>query len=408
MANEQRLRGSGCIVISARFARSKRHGVIAAIVALSVMLLGATVWQFSRLRSASAVAAFREVPEIPVDADRLTTWMPDRWRGPRELDLPSRRGIEATYVRGWSAMNHFAQTQESGSVEAWFVGPAKAGVLAIPRSEAAPVWSLGHQLELRFLSSTGTVASVRDHRSRVVREITSPDGPMIVSTDEQFDIVFTMEEGAWRIRHLRRVGGQENEVVLQNGPGVGITPVPSAATGKFVGVARTIRVVLPFAQGNELDAAMKSLQNTLDQAEKQSQKVIVSLFGGRRNHQPTFWPSDELFMKTVVARFQDHRALAMWDLKDKPEADDSISSPMQVRSWLAHTANFLRSMDSAHPMTIAWGSSDAAADPGLAELVDVVSMYSGGSPDDLAAVVAGASGKPVVVVGSDGSLTMGV
>jgi hypothetical protein len=387
-------------------ARSKRACIVAAIVALSLTVLTTTVWQFNRIRSASAVAAFREVPEIPADADRLTTWMPDRWKGPRELDLPTRRRIEATYVRGWTAMNHFAQTQESGPVEAWFVGPAKAGVLAIPQSESSPVWSLGHQLELRFISSTGTVVSVRDHRSRVVREIASPDGSMMVSTDEQFDVVFTMEQGSWRIRHLRRVGGQESEVVLENGPGIGLTPVPSAATRKLDGVARTIRVVVPFAQGVDLDTQMKSLQRNLDQAETRSEKVVVSLFGGRRNHQPTFWPSDELFAKSVVSRFRNHPALAMWDLKDKPESDDSISSTLQVRAWLAHNANFVRSIDPVHPMTIAWESSEAAADPGLAEFVDVVSVHSNASSDDLAAVVAGAAGKPVVIVGSDGSLTV--
>jgi hypothetical protein len=407
--------------------KSKRSTAIGVVVLLSVMLLGATVWQFTRLRSASAVAAFREVPEIPADADRLTTWMPDRSSGTRKLDLPTRRAIEATYVRGWTAMNRYAQTQESGPIDAWFVGPARDAVLAIPRTEATPVWSLGHQLELRFLGSTGTMVSVRDHRSRVVREIGSPDGAMVISTDEQFDVVFTMEQGAWRIRHLRRIGGQESAIVLQNGPGIGVTPTPSPATwtldlvrGAGVGLKDatantlndlrtddidTIRVVLPFAQGSALASELKQLERVLDLAEKQSIQVIVSLFDGRRTHQPTFWPGDEVYLKSVVERLKGHRALSMWELSDKPERDDAISSPLQVRAWLAHTASVVRSLDPVHPTTIAWESLEVAADPGLAEIVDVVSVHTDSSTSgEIREVVAGAAGKPVIVVGTDGSL----
>jgi hypothetical protein len=407
--------------------KSKRGLAVGAVVMLSVMLLGTTVWQFNRLRSASAVAAFREVPEIPADADRLTTWMPDRWNGARKLDLPTRRAIEATYVRGWTAMNRFAQTHESGPIDAWFVGPAKDAVLAIPQTEAAPVWSLGHQLELRFLGSTGTMVSVRDHRSRVVREIDWSDGSMMISTDEQFDVIFTMEQGSWRIRHLRRIGGQESKIVLQNGPGIGVTPTPSPATQALdlvrgVGIdlndatanslssmrtngVDTIRVVLPFARGSVMASQLKELESVLDLAEKQSLKVIVSLFDGRRTHQPTFWPGDEVYLKSVVDRLKDHSALTMWELSDKPERDDVISSPLQVRAWLAHTASIVRSLDPVHPITIAWESPEVAADPGLAEMVDVVSVHADSTTgSEVRDVVAGAAGKPVIVIGSDGSL----
>jgi hypothetical protein len=385
--------------------QSKRTGLVGLIVLMSVALLGATVWQFNRLRSASAVAAFREVPEIPADADRLTTWMPDRQSG-KKLDLPTRRAIEATYVRGWNAMNQFAQTRNSGPVEAWFVGPAKAGVLAIPPAEAAPVWSIGHRLEVRFVSSTETMISVRDHGSRVVREIGSPDGSMMISTNEQFDVVFTMEQGSWRIRHLRRVGGEENEIVLQNGGGFGVTPLPTPATEKLATVLRLNRVEVRFAEGAELEKQLKSLQVTLDRAEKKSERVVVSLFNARRNHLPIFWPSDDLFVTSAVTRFRNHPAVAMWNLKDKPEADDSISSPLQVRAWLAHVAGVVRGLDPVHPMTIAWESPSAASDPGLVDIVDVVSLHMGASSEDLSAVVAAAAGKPVGVIESDGSMKM--
>jgi hypothetical protein len=389
---------------------------------------------------ALAEEAFHGDPEIAPDADQLTTWMPDQWKGTRSLDLATRRTIEASYIRAWTAIGRYAMYGDRDPVDAWLTGPAKAAVLAVPRSEASPVWSLGHRLELRFLSNDGSIAGLRDHSSRFVRVVGSPTGDMVMETDEQFDIVVTLENSYWRIRHLRRLGGDTSRATIDNGKQLVISPTPTTALQSpnplhginyeprdtpfarqwtnfdervvakdFDTIARlgldSIRIFVPFYDfGAEKpkEQRLKELERLLDLAEARKLRVVITLFDGRVDHRPVRWPGDELHLQTMITRLKDHPALAMWDMKNEPDRDDGIyASKIEVRAWLAHMTATVRSLDPKTPITIGWATAQSASDPAMSKLVDVVSFHWYLPIDDLRPAIkelrSSAQGRPIMI-----------
>ncbi len=414
-------------------------GIFCAVGVLAVLVLA------SRVTSTSSSGAlvedvFRELPEIAPDADRLTTWMPDQWQGTRQLDLATRRQVEASYIRAWTAMGRFAMYRDRDPVDAWFAGPAKAAVIAIPRSEASPVWSLGHRLELRFYSNDGSVIGFRDHRSRFVREISSASGNMIVETEEQFDVVQTLENSYWRVRHIRRLDGTEGRSTIDTPKGIVHYPTPTRATNapnpmrginyeprdtpfelqwakfdervvandfdtiKELGLD-SIRVFLPFFEfGGETpdERQFVKVERLLDLAGERDLAVVLTLFDGRADHRPVRWAADEAHLQSVITRFKDHPALVMWDVKNEPDRDDGLyATRLQVRAWLAHMVSFIRDRDPKTPITIGWSTADAAADQGMSELVDVATFHwylpAKDLPTAIAKVRAASVGRPVMI-----------
>ncbi len=384
--------------------------------------------------------AFHEDAKIAPDADRLTTWLPDQWKGTRSLDLATRRTIEASYIRAWTAIGRYAMYGDRDPVDAWLTGPAKAAVLAVPRSEASPVWSLGHRLELRFFSNDGSIAGLRDHRSRFVRVVGSPSGDMVIETEEQFDIVVTLENSYWRIRHLRRLGGETSRATIDLGNQVVIRPKPTKASQSPMPLRginyeprdtpfdkqwtnfdervvandldtiaklglNSIRIFVPFYDfGGERpkEQRISEVERLLDLAAKRRLQVIITLFDGRVDHRPVRWPGDELHLQTVIARLKDHPALAMWDIKNEPDRDDGIyASKLEVRAWLAHMTSTVRSLDPKTPITIGWATAENAADPGMSELVDVVTFHWYLPIDALRPAIeklrANAAGRPMMI-----------
>lgn len=387
---------------------------LAGVSAMLGLILTASKVSTTAASGAPAEEANRKDPEITPDADKLTTWMPDQWKGTRSPDVGNRRAIEATYVRAWTAIGRYAMSGNRDPVNAWFTGPAKAAVLAVPHSETSPVWSLGHRLELRFFSNDGSIAGLRDHRSRFVRLVDSPNGAMVMETEEQFDVVVTLENGYWRVRHLRRLGGSTIRATINNDQQIVVRP--KSATGAtapkplhginyeprdtpfdkqwanfdervvandFDTIAKlgldSVRIFLPFLDfGGETpkEQRLSEVERLLDLANDRKLRVVITLFDGRVDHRPARWPGDEFHLQKVIARLRDHPALAMWDIKNEPERDEGIyASKLEVRAWLAHMVTAVRSLDPNTPITIGWAKAENAADPGMSELVDVVNFH---------------------------------
>lgn len=428
-------------MIKERFKRLILPVLVGAVAALATLLIiGASRVTTTSSQGANVADAFHQLPEVPPDADKLTDWLPDQWNGTRRLDLPTRRNVEAAYIRAWTAMGRFAMYRDRDPVDAWFVGPAKAAVLAVPRSEASPVWSLGHKLELRFFSNDGTVIGLRDHRSRFVREIASPTGSMITATEERFDVVLTLENSYWRVRHLRRIDGVDTQTVIENGPGVSVHPLPERS-GETPSVMRginyeprdtpfdaqwknfdaevtakdfdtivalgldTIRIFVPYFEfGGEhpKPTEIAKLRNLLDLAADRKLRVIVTLFDGWVDHRPVRWPADESHLLGLIPAIKDHPALAMWDVKNEADLDDGLfATKLEVRAWVAHMIAKVRELDPVHPITVGWASAEAAEDPGMAALVDVVTFHWYLPANELGAAIErvkkGANGRPVML-----------
>ncbi|MGE5263915.1 MAG: glycoside hydrolase 5 family protein [Acidobacteriota bacterium] len=59
----------------------------------------------------------------------------------------------------------------------------------------------------------------------------------------------------------------------------------------------------------------------------------------------------ELLLKTVVERFRDHPAIALWNLGNEPDLFAWPSGPIGGRSWVRNMTQLIRSSDSSHLVT---------------------------------------------------------
>ena len=167
----------------------------------------------------------------------------------------------------------------------------------------------------------------------------------------------------------------------------------------------TVRIFLPFVSlggENPTDVQLMKVERVLDLAAERHLRVILMLFDGRSDHRPVRWPADESHLRALVARLMDHPALAMWDVKNEPDRDDGIyATKLEVRAWLAHMIETVRSLDPDNPITIGWSTATAATEPGMAEIVDVVSFHwylpARDLPAAIAAVKSVAKGRPVMI-----------
>jgi len=73
----------------------------------------------------------------------------------------------------------------------------------------------------------------------------------------------------------------------------------------------------------------------------------------------------ELQLKTVVARYKDHPAIALWDLGNEPDLFARPASAEAGRAWMRRMAGVVHEIDSVHPVTCGLHMTNLVQDSGL-------------------------------------------
>jgi hypothetical protein len=371
-------------------------------------------------RGADPAAALNIVPNQPPDLHVSLEWQPDAPNTGRTLEPETRAQIEAAYLRAWLQWNISYLRGEPYGLNTSFVGPARQAIrerLAASATQGMQVTqsNTAHRLRLNFYSADGSIVSLTDERALVAHISRDTSGaPVLVDESAaRYDMVMTLEDGTWRIRHLVRTGDaappeppapapsgfvarQDSRLLLDGQPyqiaGMNYYPQatpwdafwrdydPQIIERDFALLRslelNTVRVFVPFEQfgGPDVDPQMLDrLADLLDRADAHDLKVIVTLFDFRTNYDPLLWPQSDRHLEALLTRFADNSTVLAWDIKNEPDRDYAAAGRATVDAWLAHTLRIARQSAPHHLLTIGWSEPQAA--PTLAETVDIVSFH---------------------------------
>jgi hypothetical protein len=348
-------------------------------------------------------------------------WRPAAPDSGRDLPPATRATIEDAYLRAWLHWNLSYTQGEPYRLRSAFADPARQAISERIRSSAAEGWQVvqsntAHRLRLNFYAADGALVSLTDEHARVARIIHDASGAPVLIDEHAavYDVVLTLDEGTWRIRHMLRTGEAAlmpaapaappagfvtragRHLLLDGQPYhvAGMNYYPQAtpwdafwrdydpdiidrdfARMRAMGL-NTVRVFVPFAQfgGPEVAPPMLNrLDDLLARAEAHGLRVVVTLFDFRTTYDPLLWPQSDRHLEALLTHFAANPTILAWDIKNEPDRDYAAAGRATVDSWLLHTLRLARQYAPHHLLTIGWTTPQAA--PTLAAEVDIVSFH---------------------------------
>ncbi|NKI30717.1 cellulase family glycosylhydrolase [Croceivirga thetidis] len=256
--------------------------------------------------------------------------------------------------------------------------------------------TLSHNIDINFFSADGKLVAFDDKNVHEVYRIFQNDS--LVRQQEVFSdykIVMLLEDGFWRIRHMVRSNSKDSAITISEEPkdgfvqrrgkqlllndepfyirGVNYYPKesPWAMFGnKFNDTIinqdfrkidslgfNTARIFVNYNEFGKEEVKVKmveQLKRTLDLAEKNNLKLIVTLFDFFGKYDIINWTLTEQHLKGVVKPLNKHRAILAWDIKNEADLDMQVHSEGQVTSWLDFALRRLKYYAPNHLSTIGW------------------------------------------------------
>lgn len=145
----------------------------------------------------------------------------------------------------------------------------------------------------------------------------------------------------------------------------------------------TVRIFVPYMDFGKAEVRkdrLERLEQTLDLAEKNGLKVMVTLFDFYGDYAIHNWTLTHRHAEQIVKALKGHEALLAWDIKNEPDLDFDSRGKERVMAWLAQMISEIKTWDTEHPVTIGW--SNPAAAENLSERVDFVSFHYYLDPKD--------------------------
>ena len=214
-----------------------------------------------------------------------------------------------------------------------------------------------------------------------------------------FKIILLLEDGFWRIRHLVKENSetfkQINKRVITDSLNIkGINYYPKATPWDMFGdkfdidtVSKdfkiiknaglnTVRIFVQYEDFGKADVnpeKLEKLKQTLDIAEDNNLKVVLTLFDFYGDYSVLNWTLNQRQAEKIVSMFKDHNALLAWDIKNEPNLDFESRGQDLVVAWLYQMIDLVKSIDDTHPVTIGWSNPKSASI--LKDKVDFVSFH---------------------------------
>lgn len=404
------------------------------LLALTVLLLlGLVVWIMGMVMVYFHSGAEWGVP-APYAKNTLSqntpeaNWMklePELGEAP---DAYLSREIGDAYLEAWQALNYAYRQKDR---EVWKDHFAESlwlemdSLLLEQQDFLVNQADLSHHLYLHAFALDKQLVAFSDKGVRIKKKIADRREDHAFYNHIQradFEVVMTLDDGKWKIRHFRRqpyspqpesllplpdtlkVEVQQGQFRVGGKPfyPVGINYYPmqtpwfdfwtrfdTSVVRKDLELIRdlqlnTIRtfVFYDLFGGPDLQPAqLRHLDDLLDIAQQNGLKVILTLFDFLPDYQIQSYPSHEKHLKQLLTRYRHHPALLAWDLKNEPDLDFPVHGQEEVLDWLTYMAQRARIYDPDHPLTIGW--SDAGSATRLAGNLDFLSFHFYRSPDSL-------------------------
>ena len=333
-------------------------------------------------------------------------WAPLANEG-RPIASQTRAELEQDYLKAWYVRSVALETNEPYGITDYYTDSARVKLLSIidlnkENDSYFKSTTLRHHLKLEFYSADGKIAVLTDENVELYEEAYIKNELVAKQTEiASYQIMMLLEDGFWRIRHFVKIPSKkvknleisETEMAaITSIKGINYYPQkhpwdmygtnfdPSIIADDFKRIKaiglNTVRLFVPFEAFGTFETEptkVDQLKQTLDLAEKNDLKTIITLFDFYGDYSLRDWTRTHRHAEKIVMALKDHKAVLAWDIKNEPDLDFETRGKTQVMAWLQQMLVEVKRCDRKHPVTIGWSSAEAAKN--LTEEIDFVSFH---------------------------------
>ncbi|WP_179318309.1 glycoside hydrolase family 2 TIM barrel-domain containing protein [Winogradskyella helgolandensis] len=331
-------------------------------------------------------------------------WEPLQNEG-RPMDNENLNALQNDYLDAWYVKQIAYKTNKTAGIKDYYTDSARKNLfdfIALNKAEDITIYAttLKHHPTLEFFSEDGQLAVITDRNVVEYKRVFKAEQLVLETTETStYKMVFLLEDGFWRIRHLVKEHSEPYTFDTQpintaNLDIKGINYYPQANPWDMFGDdfstsilskdfdiiknagLNSVRIFVQyedFGKANVKPEKLEKLKQTLDLAEAHSLKVVLTLFDFYGDYSVMDWTLNQHHAEAIVSTFKNHKALLAWDIKNEPNLDFESRGKPNVIAWLDNMIDFVKSVDASHPVTIGWSNTQSA--PILKDKVDIVSFH---------------------------------
>ena len=331
-------------------------------------------------------------------------WYPTINEG-RPMDEQNLKAIENDYLDAWYVKHIAYKTNSTEGIKDYYTDNARENIynlIELNKADDISIESttLNQNPSLEFFSEDGQLVVITDKDVVEYKRVFKSKKLIFETTETStYKIIFLLEDGFWRIRHMVK---EKTEVYKEEDLGVatdslnikGINYYPKETPWDMFGKSflkstiskdfklikdaglNSVRIFVQYGDFGKADLDLKKLNKlkvTLDTAEENGLKVVLTLFDFYGDYSVLDWTLNQRHAEGIVEYFKDHNALLAWDIKNEPNLDFESRGKENVVAWLDKMIDLVKSIDTIHPVTIGWSNTKSA--PILKEKVDFVSFH---------------------------------
>ncbi|WP_417558683.1 glycoside hydrolase family 2 TIM barrel-domain containing protein [Mesoflavibacter zeaxanthinifaciens] len=323
----------------------------------------------------------------------------------RPIDSENLKAIQNDYLDSWYVRHVAYKTNTKNGIEDYFTDSARENIyqfIALNSSKNITVESttLSHNITLEFFSEDGQLAVITDRDVQEYKRVFQNKKQLLETKEvSTYKVVLLLEDGFWRIRHfIKETTNADNAAPKSASVSPlsikGINYYPQANPWNMFGdsfskdtISKDFKIIKDaglnsvrifvqyddFGKANVNPEKLNKLQQTLDAAEENKLKVVVTLFDFYGDYSVLNWTLNQRHAETIVNAIKNHNALLAWDIKNEPNLDFESRGKDNVIAWLDSMIDLVKSVDSIHPVTIGWSNTKSATI--LKDDVDIVSFH---------------------------------
>ena len=331
-------------------------------------------------------------------------WQPLQNEG-RPMDNENLNALQNNYLDAWYVKQIAYKTNKTAGIKDYYTDSARENLynfIELNKAENITVeaTTLKHNPTLEFFSEDGQLAVVTDRNVVEYKRVFKAEQLVLETTETStYKMVFLLEDGFWRIRHLVKESSKPFEAkaakIETDSLNIkGINYYPQANPWNMFGdaystdtIAKDFKIIKDaglnsvrlfvqyedFGKANVNPKKLEKLIKTLDIAEAENLKVVLTLFDFFGDYSVMNWTLNQRHAEAIVEAVKDHNALIAWDIKNEPNLDFESRGKETVIAWLENMIDLVKELDNKHPVTIGWSNTQSASI--LKDKVDIVSFH---------------------------------
>ncbi len=353
-------------------------------------------------------------PKLMLEHTPDVTWLPQHPRVQENLGVNKflLKEVASSYLNSWYLANISIKNGEPIALKDYYSKEPRT-VLAGLVSDMAPEYQvyridLNHTMRMTWMAPDLQICAFEDRGVPIIKRMIDPETQDILSEEHtimDIDVVMTLEDGNWRIRHMVAQRIEEQDTAYQP---------PLRETGRITAIDQvkginyypaetpwhdfwsnfndttlhrdfhvmdslgfnTARIFIPFEEfgkGNVNLKLVDRLVELLDIAEAHDVDVIVTLFDFLYDFSLNNYSAIDRHIDVIAEAIKDHPALLAWDIKNEPDLDYFHYGQDRVERWLRFVLHRLDEYDPDTYKTIGW--LDPTQSPEFHDYVDFVSYH---------------------------------